>query len=100
MQRALRLVLIPLVFLAACGPVSVQQAERECFDRARLAQQPRGMVKLGTGSGGGVKGGASISVSTDYVLGKDPSAVYETCVMAKSGQAPTRPLYDRPDWKG
>ena len=96
MRRALAL----FALLAACGPMSVQQAERECFDRARLAEAPRGMVKVGGTSDGKVAGGLSVAVSTDYVLGKDPSAIYETCVMSKSGQAPTRPLHDRPDWKG
>jgi hypothetical protein len=96
MRRALALVAL----LAGCGPMTVQQAERECFDRARLAQAPRGMVKVGTTSEGKAAGGLSLSVSTDYVLGKDPSAVYETCVMAKSGEPPSRPLYERPDWKG
>lgn len=94
-----RLLILPLI-LAACGPVSVQQAERECFDRARLAQQPRGTVKLGGTSTGKVAGGLELNVSSDYLLGKDPSAVFETCVMARSGQAPTRPLYDMPGWKG
>lgn len=94
-----RLLILPLI-LAACGPVSVQQAERECFERARLAQQPRGMVKVGATSAGQVAGGLDLSVSSDYLLGKDPSAVFETCVMARSGQAPTRPLYDMPGWKG
>ena len=94
-----RLLILPLI-LAACGPVSVQQAERDCFERARLAQQPRGMVKLGGTSTGKVAGGLELNVSSDYLLGKDPSAVFETCVMARSGQAPTRPLYDMPGWKG
>ena len=94
-----RLLVLPLI-LAACGPVSVQQAERDCFERARLAQQPRGMVKLGGTSTGKVAGGLELNVSSDYLLGKDPSAVFETCVMARSGQAPTRPLYDMPGWKG
>ena len=26
--------------------------------------------------------------------------IFETCVMAKSGQAPTRAVYDMPGWKG
>lgn len=94
-----RLLILPLI-LAACGPVSVQQAERDCFERARLAQQPRGMIKVGGTSAGQVAGGLDLSVSSDYLLGKDPSAVFETCVMARSGQAPTRPLYDMPGWKG
>lgn len=94
-----RLLVLPLI-LAACGPVPVERAERECFDRARLAQQPRGTVKLGGTSTGKVAGGLELNVSSDYLLGKDPSAVFETCVMARSGQAPTRPLYDMPGWKG
>ncbi len=94
-----RLLILPLL-LAACGPMSVQQAERECFDRARLAEKPRGMVTLGGTSSGKAVGGLELSVSSDYVLGKDPSAVYETCVMSKSGQAPTRPYYDLQDRKG
>ncbi len=88
------------VVLAACGPMTVQQAERECYDRARLAAGPSGSVKIGATSDGKARGGASLTVSTDYLLGRDPNAIYETCVMSKSGQLPTRPLYDRPDWKG
>lgn len=94
-----RLLILPLI-LAACGPVSVQQAERDCFERARLAQQPRGAVRVGATSAGKAAGGLEVNVSSDYLLGKDPSAVFETCVMARSGQAPTRPLYDMPGWKG
>jgi hypothetical protein len=93
------LLIMPLA-LMACGPMSVGQAERECFDRARLAEQPRGMVGLGGTSSGKAVGKLELSVSSDYILGKDPSAVYETCVMSKSGQAPTRPYYDLPDRKG
>ncbi len=98
MRRAA--VLSLLVLLTACGPMTVQQAERECYERARLAQQPRGQVKIGGTSGGKLAGGLDLHVSSDYLTGKDPSAVYETCVMAKSGEPPSRPLYDRPDWKG
>ena len=41
-------ILMPLMLLplAACGPTSVAQAERECFERARLAAAPRGEVGL------------------------------------------------------
>jgi hypothetical protein len=94
-----RLLVLPLI-LAACGPMTVQQAEKQCFERARLAQQPRGEVRIGANSDGKAVGGLDITVSSDFVLGRDPAAVYETCVVSKSGQLPTRPLYDRPDWKG
>lgn len=86
-------------FLTACGPVSVEQAERECFQRARLAQQPRGEVGIGVTTDGGAVGVLELDVSSDYLMGRDPAAVYETCVMAKSGEPPSRPLYARPDWR-
>ncbi len=89
-----------LAVLTACGPMSVERAERECFERARLAQSPRGMVAVGTGSGGGAKTKLDLSISSDFVQGKDPAAVYDACVYQKSGQPPSRPLYTRPDWKG
>jgi hypothetical protein len=88
------------LILAACGPISVQEAERQCFERARLAQQPRGEVILGVGSGGRSAAGVELEISGDYLMGRDPAAVYETCVMSKSGEPPSRPLYARPDWKG
>ena len=89
-----------LLILAACGPMSVQQAERECLNRAQLAEKPRAQVRVGGTSAGKARGAVSLEVSSDYILGKDPSAIFETCVMSKSGEAPSRPLYDRPDWKG
>jgi len=95
-----RLILIPLLGLVACGPITLEQAERQCFERARLAQQPRGEVSVGMNSDGKAAGGFELNVSSDYLLGRDPAAVYETCVVSKSGEPPSRPLYARPDWKG
>lgn len=95
MKRALAL----LILLAACGPVSLQQAERACFDRARLAQQPRGSVGVGVNSNGKTSGVLELEVSSDFLQGRDPSAVYDQCVMQRSGMPPSQPLYSRPDWK-
>lgn len=89
-----------LLLAAACGPMTVQEAERQCFERARLAQQPRGEVSFGVNSNGKAAAGLEVEVSGDYLMGRDPAAVYETCVMSKSGEPPSRPLYARPDWKG
>lgn len=97
MRRALALPVLAL--LAACGPVSVQQAERECFERARLAQHPRGLIAAGAGSGG-VATRVELTVSSDYLQGRDPAALYDACVYQKSGQPPRQPLYSRTDWKG
>ena len=88
-----------LMMLAACGPVSLPQAERACIDRARLAQQPRGTAGVGVNSNGKTSGLLELQVSSDYLQGRDPSAVYDQCVLQKSGQPPSQPLYSRPDWK-
>lgn len=91
--------LVPLA-LAACGPMALAEAERQCFERARLAQQPRGVVSVGADSDGRTAAGFELNVSSDFLLGKDPAAVYESCVMSKAGEPPSRPLYMRPDWRG
>lgn len=93
-----RLVPLALLLLAACGPIPLAQAERQCVERARLAQQPRGEVSLGVGSGGRVAGGVELEITSDFLMGRDPSAVFETCVMQKSGQLPSRPLSQMPGW--
>ncbi len=86
--------------LVACGPVTLAQAERECFQRARLAQQPRGEVAVGASSDGRTSGSLELTVTSDYIMGRDPSAVYDACVMQRAGVPPSRPLYSFPEWKG
>lgn len=97
MRRGLFLLPIALV---ACGPIPLAQAERECFERARLAQQPRGEVGIGVDSTGKTRGSFELSVTSDFIMGRDPAAVYDLCVQQKSGQPPSRPLYSFPEWKG
>lgn len=95
--------LVPLclpALLLACGPMSQHAAEERCFQTARAAAGPTGEGAIGIGSGGRSRGKLEVTISSDWLTGKDPSAVYETCVMSKSGQAPSRPLYSRSDWKG
>ena len=92
------LALCTLGFLVACGPISVREAERQCFERARLAQQPRGEVGFGVGTGG-ARSRVELNITSDYLLGRDPSAVYDQCVLQRSGQPPSQPLHSRSDWK-
>jgi hypothetical protein len=96
MQRAAPFLLL----LAACGPVPLDQAERYCVERARLAQQPRGEVAFGVGSDGKPDTAFAIEVSSDFLAGNDPSAVYESCVRQRAGQSPSRPLSAQPGWTG
>ena len=88
--------------LSACGPVPVDQAERSCLRSAELAQRPRGEVALGIGVGGGTRamGRVDVEVSSDYLMGRDPSEVFNRCVVNQSGQLPTTPLDSQPGWRG
>ena len=98
-RRGLSAAVMGLAGLAACGPVPVEQAERACMDSARLAERPRGNVELGVGVGNGgprTMGRVEIDVSSDYIMGRDPSQVYQSCVLRRSGQLPTRPYHDAP----
>lgn len=97
MQAALMLSFA--LVLVACGPIPVAQAERVCLDRARAATGPHGEVAVGV-MNGKPRSRITLDISTDYLAGRDPSALFDQCVYQKSGQPPTRPLYSRPDWKG
>lgn len=90
---------VSVLLLSGCGPMSLAEAERQCFERARMARAPTGQISVGAASDGRKAAGVELNVSSDFLLGKDPSAVYETCVMSKAGEAPSRPLYMRPDWR-
>ncbi|MBC9246989.1 hypothetical protein H4P12_09720 [Paracoccus sp. 11-3] len=88
-----------LAVLASCGPVPLEQAERTCLRDADLAQRPRGSIAIGGGSGGAF-GRIEMEVSDDYLMRRDPSDVYNRCVLSRSGQMPTRPLDDQLGWRG
>lgn len=104
--RAVPLVVMTplLAVLSACGPIPVEQAERNCLRSAELSTRPRGEMGVGIGTGrhGGLHTAAhlEIEMSGDYVMGRDPADVFNRCVLRRSGQMPTRPLYDHPGWRG
>lgn len=94
---------LTLALLTACGPVPVGQAERSCLRDARLAERPRTQIGIGVGSDGGKVrpyGSLEFEIGSDYLAGRDPSDVFNRCVMRRSGQMPTVPLYDQPAWRG
>ncbi len=91
--------LVTAALVAGCGPVPLERAERDCLEAARLAAQPRGEFGVGVGPDG-PSGFLDLTISSDYIAGRDPAAVFETCVINKSGQRPSQPLYSRSDWKG
>ncbi|MBD3679357.1 MAG: hypothetical protein HUJ27_13295 [Rhodobacteraceae bacterium] len=77
--------------LAACAPVSPEQAAIICAERARSATGPTGTVGVGIGTGGPVAN-VSVGITQDYLLRRDPYEVYHSCVRQKTGQDPIRPL--------
>lgn len=83
--------LVLLLAIAGCGPVPLAQAERDCLEDARLAERPRGTLELGLGSGGRRHGALAVEISADYLAGRDPEKVWQSCVYSRSGQIPTRP---------
>jgi len=94
-MKPLLILLVTVALLPSCGPIPRVDAEKLCIDQARLAQHPRGEVGLGAGSGG-LGGHFEMTVTSDYLLGRDPDAVYASCVHDRSGQQPTRPFSSLP----
>lgn len=86
--------------VAACGPVTRQDAERECYSRVQKMRPVSGEARFGANSQRGLVGEIDLTLSMSSDQGRDPSQVYDSCVYQKSGQLPSQPLYTRPDWKG
>jgi hypothetical protein len=83
---------LALSALAACdATVSAERAYEQCSERARLAAQPRGSIGVGVGSEG-PSAGASLTITSDFIAGRDPQLVYDNCFRQLTGAGPTRPL--------
>jgi len=86
-----------LLLCAACGPVPVHLAEQQCLESAQLAQRPQGSFGIVADNHGNVGTTLSIGISSDYLRGRDPDAVYASCVQNKSGFLPSQPFSSQPD---
>jgi hypothetical protein len=86
--------LAPFAFLAlaACDlpPPDPERVAQECEARARAAQGPTGTVSFGVNSEDGPFTSAEIGLTSDFLAGRDPVAVYEQCVYQRTGALPTR----------
>jgi hypothetical protein len=89
-----------LLGLTACAPIPVEQAERACLSDARDATGPRTEMGVGVGSHGYRGSYLQIGMSSDYIMGRDPSQVFQDCVRRRSGRMPRQPLYEQPGWGG
>ena len=88
MKRALIFILL----LSACEPVlmSGEQAADICEEKARAAQGPTGSVTIGMNSRSGPSVEGAIGVNSNYLQGRDPIQVYNSCVFQRTGQDPIR----------
>lgn len=88
------LAVLAAVTITACAPVSPELAARQCEDRARAAVKPvSGTAAVGIGSDGPITDvDVNITITSDYIQGRDPYVVYDQCVRELSGQGPIRPL--------
>ena len=93
MIRALAIAAMAMPLLAACDTtVSPERAYEQCSERARLTAHPRGSVGVGVGSGGSAVGSFDVTITSDFIAGRDPYVVYDTCFRNLTGAGPTRPL--------
>ena len=95
-MKQLLVAFLALAPLSACGPVPLVQAEAECRTRADQAAAPSGSVGVTFSSDGTVETNLSVGVTTDYLNGRNPTEVYNQCVVARAGQPPSRPYNTLP----
>lgn len=96
-KRTLCAAMMALLPLIACGPVPLQQAERQCAARAYLAQGPQTSLGVRFNSDGTSQIGGSFGISTDYIAGRDPDQVFRDCVAQQSGKFPEHSYQDYPN---
>ncbi len=82
---------LPIVLVACDIPVDPAHAADDCEARARAAQGPQGTLTLGANNNTGPFASASVGISSDFLRGSDPVALYESCVFQKTGALPIRP---------
>ncbi|KFE35921.1 hypothetical protein [Thioclava atlantica] len=78
--------------LAACGPMPVEQAERQCYAQYAPKAPLTGEAGMGV-TNEGFRSQMKVEVNLGVTAHGDPSKAYNACVYRKSGRMPTRPLY-------
>ena len=85
--------IISVTLLAACElpPPDPARVADQCEERARAAQGPTGQFTVGVNNRSGGFADASVGITSDFLRGLDPVAVYERCVFERTGELPIRP---------
>jgi hypothetical protein len=108
-RRSALMILVPAVMLGlgACAQpprMPLAEAERYCSQNISdpgigMSAQPR--ISIGIGSGGYRGAGLGVDFTPDRaVSSRDPEMIYHSCVRERSGQAPSKSLYQQPGWGG
>lgn len=86
-------IFVVAAILSACAPTPMRmdRAMEICSDRARDALGPRGFIAAGASSTGASYTSIGIGIHSDFLLGRDPEAIYQQCVLARTGELPPRP---------
>lgn len=86
------LIMLAVAGMTACTaqPISPELAADQCEARARAAQAPTGGVTFGVNNKTGAYTTAEIGVTGDFLTGADPEAVYDRCVLEKTGTTAIR----------
>jgi len=79
---------ISFCFMIGCAaskpvPLTKKQVESICQKKKNEATKPTTNLSLSTGSEG-PKYQIGITMSSDYITGRDPSEVYKQCIMSFS----------------
>ncbi|WP_126974891.1 hypothetical protein [Frigidibacter oleivorans] len=91
-MRAIAAYGVALAMLAAgCGPIPVDRAERFCARQLSTPQPVTGKAEFGV-SDGNFHNGYELDIALQSNAG-DPAAAYNSCVVRKSGEFPTRPWH-------
>ena len=93
MIKTLSFTVVLAFAVAGCAktPPTPEQAAARCEERAQAAQAPTGGVSVGVNNRTGVSTGVHIGLSGDFLTGRDPIEVYESCVIDLTGEPPIRP---------
>mgnify|MGYP000557243417 CR=1 FL=1 len=94
MDKALASGIVVALGLAGCTaiPVDPQLLARTCAEEARAATGPTGSITVGTNSNSGPFTRAEVGISSDFIQGIPPEAVYDRCWFNRTGELPTIPL--------
>jgi hypothetical protein len=91
-----------LVFGCAPRNLPMELAEAQCVQYA-LGGGGGLTVGVSTGAasfGNDGWGGLGVAVATEIPSGRSPAAVYNACVLRRTGQPPLTPFADRPELQG